>query len=427
MASLSKHHGGWLIQYTCDGKRKSFYPGVMPKRDAQNFVRHLENLLSSQRQRTGVADETAAWVNAQTVATRGKLFDHGLIEKPVELDRKAALAEFVDTFIATRKDVKATTKTVWRRSWNHLIAYFGADCNLSTIGQGEAKDFRQHLLGTGMAENTVRKMCSVASQFFTDASERGLIDRNPFAQKSIPRTTRENRTRDCFITREMACKVLDACPDAQWKLLFALSRFGGLRCPSEHLSLKWTDILWDQEKIIVTSPKTAHHEGKEQRVIPLFPELKPFLEAAFQDSPDDAGYLITRYRKTETNLRTQLHRIIRAAGLTPWEKVFHNLRASRETELAESFPIHVVCAWIGNNPTIAAKHYLQVTEDHFSRAVDAMQIAMQNMPESGGIKEKRDQEELQKPSVFPAYSSQFRSKPHRGMVTTGLEPATFCV
>ena len=31
--------------------------------------------------------------------------------------------------------------------------------------------------------------------------------------------------------------------------------------------------------------------------------------------------------------------------------------------------MHVVCRWIGNSQPIAAKHYLQVTDEHFSRAV----------------------------------------------------------
>ena len=30
--------------------------------------------------------------------------------------------------------------------------------------------------------------------------------------------------------------------------------------------------------------------------------------------------------------------------------------------------MHVVCAWIGNSQPIAAKHYLQVTCEHFERA-----------------------------------------------------------
>jgi len=51
-----------------------------------------------------------------------------------------------------------------------------------------------------------------------------------------------------------------------------------------------------------------------------------------------------------------------------WPKLFHNLRASRETELAAEHPIHVVCAWIGNSQQIAAKHYLQVTDADFEKA-----------------------------------------------------------
>src|SRR5579862_1801407 len=59
---------------------------------------------------------------------------------------------------------------------------------------------------------------------------------------------------------------------------------------------------------------------------------------------------------------------MRRAGLTAWPKLFHNLRASRETEPAAEYPLHVVCTWIGNSALIAQKHYLQVTESDFLRA-----------------------------------------------------------
>ena len=52
-------------------------------------------------------------------------------------------------------------------------------------------------------------------------------------------SVKENRSRDYFVTRDEAKAVLNACPDAEWKLIFALSRYGGLRCPSEHLELRW--------------------------------------------------------------------------------------------------------------------------------------------------------------------------------------------
>src|SRR5262249_8842512 len=78
--------------------------------------------------------------------------------------------------------------------------------------------------------------------------------------------------------------------------------------------------------------------------------------------------LTNRHRDTNANLPTQLIRIIRRAGVVAWPKLFQNLRASRETELAAEYPLHVVCAWIGNSALIAQKHYLQVTESDFERA-----------------------------------------------------------
>ncbi len=37
-------------------------------------------------------------------------------------------------------------------------------------------------------------------------------------------------------------------------------------------------------------------------------------------------------------------------------------------DLAESYPIHIVTAWIGNSEAVAAKHYLQVRDADFDRA-----------------------------------------------------------
>jgi len=171
-----------------------------------------------------------------------------------------------------------------------------------------------------------------------------------------------------FVTRDMAEKVLDACIDAQWRLLFALSRFGGLRCPSEHLGLKWGDVDWEKGRMLIRSPKTEHHEGGESRMVPIFPELLPYLREVFELAEPGTEHVITRYRDPAVNLRTQLLRIIAKAGLQPWPKLWQNLRSTRETELAERYPLHVVCAWIGNSRAVAQQHYLQVTDEHFEQA-----------------------------------------------------------
>lgn len=186
--------------------------------------------------------------------------------------------------------------------------------------------------------------------------------------------------REHFVTRADAQLVLDACPDAEWRLIFALARFGGLRVPSELLALRWRDIDWGASRFRVTSPKKAH-AGKASRTVPIFPELLPYLRDAFEAAEDGAEYVISKHRNT--NLRTRLGKIIRRAGLEPWPKLFMNLRASCETELVKEHPIHVVTDWLGNTPSVAAKHYLQTTEADYRRALEKpVQKPVQNPPVS---------------------------------------------
>ena len=137
------------------------------------------------------------------------------------------------------------------------------------------------------------------------------------------------------------------------------------------------DIDWNSGRMTVTSPKTEHHEGKETRVVPIFPELAPVLAAAFEAAEEGAVYVIggdVRAKALQPrgwrscNLRTQFGRIIKRAGLKAWPRPFHNVRASRETELLREHPIHVVTAWLGNSPRIALKHYCMVTGHDFDRA-----------------------------------------------------------
>jgi hypothetical protein len=100
-----------------------------------------------------------------------------------------------------------------------------------------------------------------------------------------------------------------------------------------------------------------------------------------------------------------------ATGLEPWPKLFHNLRATRQTELQERFPSHVVCKWIGNSSMIAAKHYLQVTEEHF-RAATAPNAAQQ---QAARDPVDSSHEEAEGQQVQRGAESGARHAPTRGM------------
>jgi len=302
-----------------------------------------------------------------------------MLRSTIGKDSGNPLAKFCDRYIATRSDVQDTTRALLMRARDILVEFLGPDRQLKSITPGDADEFRRHVQAM-MGENTARRVCGWAKQFFRAAARKKLIAESPFADMRGLKL-RAVSSRQFYITREMADRVLDACPDTRWRLIFALSRFGGLRCPSEHLALHWSDVDWTANRLRVPSPKTAHHEGKAFRFIPLFPELRPYLVEAHElaGRPEDGSIIECRAnprRKPDSvwphrqgiNLGTRMQAIIRKAGLRPWPKTFQNLRSTRETELSNSYPLHVVCAWIGNSELVARDHYLQVTDEYFERA-----------------------------------------------------------
>jgi len=130
-------------------------------------------------------------------------------------------------------------------------------------------------------------------------------------------------------------------------------------------------VDFEHSRFVVHSSKTEHHADGGFRTVPMFPELRPLLQDAFDAAPDGAVYCITKTRDNAVNLRTQMMRIIRRAGLEPWPKLFQNLRSTRETELFKATGnIKAVCKWIGNSPDVALKHYAQITEQDLQQAAE---------------------------------------------------------
>ncbi len=131
----------------------------------------------------------------------------------------------------------------------------------------------------------------------------------------------------------------------------------------------------------------------------------PILEEAFEQAQVGDEYCVERFRRfaigttgwINCSLGSRFAKIIKRAGLTRWPRLFHALRASRETELAQEYPLHVVTAWLGNTPKIAMKHYLMVTENDFQKATQIpTQLAVQKATSYPMAGCRRESQETQK-------------------------------
>ncbi len=368
MASISTDKNGLRrIQFVDrDGNRKTIYLGKVPMKIANEIKIKVEALNAAKGSGTSFDNETAAWVARIGDELADKLAAVALIPKRVPPDA-ATLGKFTADYIDRRTDTKTSTRVSMGLARKRLIAYFDAGRDMRTVTPLDA-DLWAVWLKEKYADATVGRTIKRARQFFRAALRGDIITRNPFDEVKAP--SMANPDRLFFVTREMAATVMAQCPTNEWRLIFALCRFAGLRCPSELLALTWGDVDWERGRFLIHSAKLERTATKGKRFVPLFPEVRPYLEQAFDDCPEGEVYVIRKTRDTNSNLRTRLMKYVERAGLTPWPRLFQNLRATCETELAGQFPLHVVTAWLGNSNLIAAKHYLSVTEADFDRAVN---------------------------------------------------------
>ncbi|WP_390620654.1 tyrosine-type recombinase/integrase [Caulifigura coniformis] len=374
---------------------------------------------------------TAEWVKGVGNEFAERLATLGLIPSR-ESSEPATLGTFLDTYVEMRTDVKPDTKVVWSHTQRNLIAHFGPRKVLTDITEGDADEFKLFLLDQGLAQATVHKRLQIARQFFRTAKRKKLCQSNPFDEVSAPAVTDKRRRR--FVERSAIDEVLEEC-SPEWRLIVVLARYAGLRCPSEVLSLKFEDINFRTGRMVITSPKTEHHEGKEFRVCPIFPEVRPELERAFENAPEGAVYVLEAYRARSfkraswksTNLRTQLLRILKRAGVDPWPKLFQGMRASCETELLQRFPEHVVAAWLGHSVRVQQEHYAMVRDEDFAAASEATQNPTQSGAVSG-LPALSGGQATHEPSLrILGKHAELQRFSRRKVGVTGFEPVTSSV
>ena len=407
MASIGDENGRKRILFMApDGKRKTIRLGKVAKRQAEAVKIHVEQLAHAFSTNTAPPLATSQWLASLDSKLYAKLVAVGLAA-----DRSPALApaldKFLDDYLAKRELLVGSGQLNWRTQHidrmtrNNLVDHFGADAELAKINEGDAADFRTYLLTTGgapvkrcgselvirerkpLAEATARKRCAVASRFFRDAVRRGLIARNPF--ESVPKSSIATKRR-ALIPDADARKVLAKLPTLEWQLLFALSRWGGLRVGSEVRKLRWRDVDWLRGRMLIHSPKTERHAGHESRWLPIFPELKDLLAKQQKAAKGEKLVLPMLVGRSDTSLRRVMFKAIEAAELKAWPRLWHSMRATRQTELEDRFPTHVVCAWLGNTQQVAERHYLSVTDDHFAAAAELLrpiEKAAQNPAQQG--------------------------------------------
>src|SRR5262245_30370750 len=190
----------YTVQFTLGRRRPCVPLGSLTKAQAGEVKGHIERLVGARRSNAALDGTTAAWLADVNDNFHMRLVEVGLLEsrqaigtEPLARPDTPILGSFLDSYIAKRSDVKFGTSVVYGHTRRCLVEFFGAEKRLADITPGDADDWRRwlgrtkneskpQLGGQGLSDNTVRRRCGIARQFFRDAVRRRLIGESPFAE-----------------------------------------------------------------------------------------------------------------------------------------------------------------------------------------------------------------------------------------------------
>jgi integrase len=355
---------GWRVRfYDGPNRRELYFKGR--KRDADDLARKCESLASAKTAGIAPDPELVVWARRLDESMRGSLVRWGLCEAcspKLSKDEGKYLGPFADDYIQSRSDLKPNTRRNLNQTKRALVDYFGDRRPLRAIRPSDASAWQRWLqTNQGYSIATISGHTRKAKTIFRAAMIERLIESSPF--DGLKGGKESNVDRQRFIPRDVIDRILGKCPGPQWRLIVVLCRYAGLRCPSEVLRLRWTDLDWDRGSMRIDSTKTG------LRFVPMFPEVRKALEDAYDAAPVGAVRCVDEYDEASPNLRTQFNRILCRAHVEAWPRIFHNLRASCRTELQESLPDHVINRWLGQSSRVAEEHYLTAHDEHWNRAL----------------------------------------------------------
>lgn len=388
MASIANDGNGRrrILFIDASGVRRTIRLGKVEKRHAERARDRIESIVSATVTRSPIDGETAAWLTDIDDVLHEKLAAVGLVNPR----QGRGLIAWCDYYIASRQ-LKPESARKLEQTKAKLKLYFGEDKRLHEITPDDAARWRESL--TGLSEAAVKTHVGNAKSLMGEAVRRELIRSNPFtALKGGTTAAKDVR----YVTREEIAKVIDAAPDAEWKLLLGLARYAGLRTPSETSGLTWADVDFAAGKLTVKSPKTERFVGKEKRIVPVIPPLMALLQARFDSAQDGEERLVTI--KGAGSRRREMIAIAARAGVVLWSDCWQSLRRSAEIDFNRDFPAFVAAKWLGHSLNVSAKHYTTTVPDElYERAArkDAAQNAAQQSSESS-------RSEAQTPTPEPA-------------------------
>ncbi len=274
------------------------------------------------------------------------------------------LGAFLEKFLEWSKAVKAreTYRTDLKTAEN-LTAYFGSRTRLSRINTAKAEGFKLFLVEhKGYSKTTANIRLRHAKAMFSKAVEWGHLQTNPFSRVKPFKESEKLK----YLTPQELKALFSVIEDELHKAYFVLIFYTGMRA-SEAVNLGWEDVDLDKNIIIVRNKANFHTKTYRERVIPIHPDLKPWLEKLKRINRNK----VIHYAHP-SNVNKLFRMYSKKAGVycTP-----HKLRHTFATLLAsKGVSIRAIQELLGHTRISTTEIYAKMASDYLSESVKQLNL-----------------------------------------------------
>ena len=374
MIRNKRRKNSWRWQGTILGKKREV--SFSCNSDvAKTIQSNLDALVMAANYNEEIPTKVRNWTKKQEDKVQQKFARLGVWTITSSNNAPRRLNDFIEWHLNDAlKKVEESSSKKMINAQRHIAAYYADNPFISDLTKNDCERFQTYLLSDafnvrtgalGMSVNHTRRTLGYLKDYLTAAVDAELINRNPAKKLKVSVGTNEDKW--IYINDAVFLKLMSVA-DEDMQLRLVLLRYLGLRCVSEFHTLKWKHVDWGDQTITIIDSKNKRHEKRKYRTVPIFSEVKKPLERAARNGsrPEDTVILY----ESDTEWRRKMLELIEAAGERAWPDLFKNFRRSAITDAANDFPNHVLDKWFGNTEGIRMIHYLQVTKDHYKKAIE---------------------------------------------------------
>ncbi len=299
---------------------------------------------------------------------------------------KVWLGEFLEL---KKPNLAPSTHSAYKWCYDSFIKFLGprADAGLEHVEIPDIRSWRDAQKASGLSDKRVNNLLKYLSGPFTKAAKSGMIPINPVAATETLRIT-DSVDRKPFTVEEVQ-KLLNQCPNDEWRLLLLMGVYCGMRLGDA--VNRTVDDVDSKEGTLTFIPEKKKRHGRPI-TLPLHPTLKSAMIAAINAAKQREEKLLTPTLASmeiggKAGLSCQFLAIMKAAGVDRGTSVQGTGRG--RTRFARSFHStrHTAATWLANQGVEEDLRMLltdhesrEVAKRYTHRSIELLRSAVTKMP-----------------------------------------------